>query len=156
MHVAGGHQGEERCLRGKTLAQADPTFEGLDDLPAVLTDLKRKRDALQGKLDSTESAAPPTLTPQQLRDWANEQFDKLERMADKEEVDLADRQLVEAFVQRIEIDPDARTGVVVLHADLHSVLASTRLPGGDSRGSCVERVKLRCEKGRIVQLGEAS
>jgi site-specific DNA recombinase len=135
---------------------ADPTFEGLDDLPAVLTDLKRKRDALQGKLDSTESAAPPTLTPQQLRDWANEQFDKLERMADKEEVDLADRQLVEAFVQRIEIDPDARTGVVVLHADLHSVLASTRLPGGDSRGSCVERVKLRCEKGRIVQLGEAS
>ena len=26
----------------------------------------------------------------------------------------------------------------------------------DSRGRCVERVKLRCEKGRIVQLGEAS
>jgi hypothetical protein len=26
----------------------------------------------------------------------------------------------------------------------------------DSRGSRVERVKLRCEKGRIVQLGEAS
>jgi CheY-like chemotaxis protein len=111
---------------------ADPTFEGLDDLPAVLADLKRKRDALQGKLDSTESAVPPTLTPQQLRDWANEQFDKLERMADKEEVDLADRQLVEAFVQRIEIDPDAKTGVVVLHADLHSVLASTRVLGGDS------------------------
>jgi hypothetical protein len=120
-----------RRIKTTVTLLADPTFEGIDDLPAVLADLKRKRDALQGKLNSTEATAPPPLTPEQLRDWANEQFDKLERMADKEEVDLADRQLVEAFVQRIEINPDARTGVVVLHADLHSVLASTRVLGGD-------------------------
>ncbi|GIX05038.1 MAG: hypothetical protein KatS3mg114_0907 [Planctomycetaceae bacterium] len=120
-----------RRIKATVTLLADPTFEGIDDLPAVLADLKRKRDALEGKLKSVEAASPPPLTPQQLRDWANEQFDKLERMADKEEVDLADRQLVEAFVQRIEINPDARTGVVVLHADLHSVLASTRVLGGD-------------------------
>lgn len=138
-----------RRIKATVTLLADPTFEGIDDLPAVLADLKRKRDALQGKLPSAEVASSSLLTPQQLRDWANEQFDKLERLADKEEVNLADRQLVEAFVQRIEIDPDAKTGVVVLHADLHSVLASTRVLGGDSRGSRVERVKFAWDRGRV-------
>jgi hypothetical protein len=122
-----------RRIKTTVTLLADPAFEGIDGLPAVLADLKRKRDSLQGKLDPAEVGAPPPLTPQQQRDWANEQFDKLEQMADKDEVELADRQLVEAFVQRIEIDPDAKTGVVVLHADLQSVLASTRVLGGDVR-----------------------
>ena len=33
---------------------------------------------------------------------------------------LKDRQLVEAFVERIEIDPDTKTGVVVIAADLET------------------------------------
>ncbi len=47
-------------------------------------------------------------------------------------MDLADRELVESFVEHIEVDPDTRTGVIILQADLQSVLASTRVFGGDS------------------------
>lgn len=47
-----------------------------------------------------------------------------------------DRQMVEAFVERIEIDPEAWTGVVYLVADLEGALlrSSTRGPIGGSRG----------------------
>ena len=42
----------------------------------------------------------------------------------------ADRQLIEAFVQRIEFDPDKGRGVIYLYADLESAFASTRVVGG--------------------------
>ncbi|MCL6502298.1 MAG: hypothetical protein K6T86_06395 [Pirellulales bacterium] len=44
-----------------------------------------------------------------------------------------DRQLVETFVDRIEINPDTKTGVVHLMADLEAALlrSSTRVPGGE-------------------------
>ncbi len=110
---------------------ADPTFDGLEDIHALLTDLKRKRDSLVSKQRAAELAEQPAFTQQQLREWVTEQFNKLDRLANKEQVDLADRQLVEAFVQRIEIEPDSQTGVVILHPDLESVLASTRVLGGE-------------------------
>ena len=34
-------------------------------------------------------------------------------------------------MQRIEIDPDAKTGTVYINADLCEILASTRVTGGD-------------------------
>lgn len=116
-----------RRIKATVALIADPTFDGLDDLHAVLAELKGKRDALQSKLQSAEASASPPLAPQELRDWANEQFARLDGLATKSEVDLADRQLVEAFVERIEVDPDSNTGVIFVYADLQSVLASTRV-----------------------------
>ena len=110
---------------------ADPTFEGLDDIRGILTDLQRKRDALVRKLDVEAPRQKPAFTQQQLRDWAQEQFAKLENLTTRTEVDLADRQLIEAFVQRIEFDPDKSRGVIYLYADLQSAFASTRVVGGD-------------------------
>ncbi len=41
--------------------------------------------------------------------------------------------MVEAYVDRIEVDPETKTGVIVRHADLRSLYdsSSTRVVGGD-------------------------
>lgn len=54
----------------------------------------------------------------------------------KATVELPDRQLVEAFVQRIEVDPNTKTGRVILYAGLEHAYreGSTRVPRGDFMG----------------------
>ncbi len=103
---------------------ADPTFDRLDELHAVLAELKQRCDAHQSELESAGATAPAPLAPQQLRDWAYEQSTRLDESAVQAEVDMADHQLVECFVERIEVDPDTGTGVIALQADLQSALAS--------------------------------
>ncbi len=82
---------------------ADPTFDGIDEIHVVLTDLKRKRDAVLGKQLKQTASDTQSLTQHQLRDWANEQFAKLDEIAKRPEATLADRQLVESFIHRIDI-----------------------------------------------------
>ncbi|RLS53628.1 MAG: hypothetical protein DWH91_14005 [Planctomycetota bacterium] len=112
---------------------ADLSFEGLDDLSKVLIDLKAKRDALTAKLATRQSKPDGLPTERELRAWAKEQLQTLEELAQKTTVDLPDRQLVEAYVDRIEVFPDTKTGVIVMHADLRSFFesSSTRVVGGD-------------------------
>lgn len=64
---------------------------------------------------------------------------------------LQDRQLVEAFVRRIEIEPETKTGTIVLVPDLKDALdyISTRRPIGDGMGSRVERVGFRWRRGDV-------
>lgn len=42
-------------------------------------------------------------TERELRAWAKEQLQRLEELAQKTTVELPDRQLVEAYVDRIEV-----------------------------------------------------
>ena len=140
---------------------ADLTFEGLDDLQRVLADLKAKRDALVARMDSGPRRAAPALSERQLRTWAREQFDRLDDLTQRETVDLKDRQLVEAFVQRIEVFPDDNSGVIYMHADLKSALeCSTRVNGGDdpqtdesarSPSQCAQRESILA--GAVLGLG---
>ena len=112
---------------------ADLSFEGLDDLSKVLIDLKAKRDALTAKLATRQSKPDGLPTERELRAWAKEQLQRLEELAQKTTVELPDRQLVEAYVDRIEVFPDTKTGVIVMHADLRSFFesSSTRVVGGE-------------------------
>jgi DNA invertase Pin-like site-specific DNA recombinase len=110
---------------------ADPNFDGIDDIHVVLTDLKRKRDSLLGKQRKHASVEVPTFTQQQLRDWANDQFGKLDEIATRVDATLADRQLVESFIQNVEVDPDKKIATFYIFKDLESVLSSTRVVGGD-------------------------
>jgi DNA invertase Pin-like site-specific DNA recombinase len=123
----------DRRIKTTVKMLADLTFEGLDELQKVLADLKAKRDALLKRMPSTQREVKPSLSESQLRTWAREQFDRLDELASRTTVDLKDRQLVEAYVQRIEISPETNTGVVVLHADLESAMqsCSTRVVGGE-------------------------
>ena len=91
---------------------ADPSFDGIDELAGVLTKLKAAREKLLKKIEKQDAKPKPQFTKKEMREWAKAQFAKLDELADKVDVDLTDRQMVEAFVQKIEIDPDAKTGVV--------------------------------------------
>jgi DNA invertase Pin-like site-specific DNA recombinase len=112
---------------------ADLSFDGIDDLNKVLIDLKAKRDALVAKLATKQPKADGLLTERELRAWAKEQLQRLEEVAQKTTVELPDRQLVESYVDRIEVFPETKTGVIVMHADLRSFFesSSTRVVGGD-------------------------
>ncbi len=128
---------------------ADPTFDGLEELRTTLADLKAKRDAIEARLKSANEPTTPAITEAELRVWAQERFAKLDDLATRAVPDLQDRQLVETFVDRIEINPEAKTGIVDLMADLESALlrSSTRLPGGLSGKNLLAAIdRIHCRR----------
>ena len=126
-----------RKIKATVAMLADPTFDGLDELRTTLAELKAKRDALQAAITPAEPPATPALSEKELRTWALEQFARLDELATRNTIDLKDRQMVEAFVERIEINPETKTGVIYLLADLEGALlrSSTRGPIGDYMGA---------------------
>ena len=64
-----------------------------------------------------------------MREWASQQLARLEKIAAKTEITLIDRQLIEAFSQRIEVDSNSNTGTIVVCADLEAAFASTQVVG---------------------------
>jgi DNA invertase Pin-like site-specific DNA recombinase len=125
-----------RKIKATVAMLTDPTFEGLDELRATLAELKAKRDAIEARKRVVEPTAP-AMSADQLRAWALEQFARIDDLMTRTTVDLQDRQLVEAFVRRIEIEPETKTGTIVLVPDLKDALdhISTRRPIGDHRGT---------------------
>lgn len=128
-----------RKIKATVAMLSDPTFEGLDELRSTLADLKVKRDALEARRKPAPEASSPQMSEKELRTWALEQFARLEELANRTTVELQDRQLVAAYIDRIEINPEAKTGVIYVLADLAGALLrdSTRQPRGDFMG-CFE------------------
>jgi DNA invertase Pin-like site-specific DNA recombinase len=126
-----------RKIKATVAMLADPAFDGLDELRTTLADLKAKRDALATRMKSADQPAKPAITKDELRRWALEQFSRLDEIATKPDIDLQDRQLVETFVQRIEVNPETKTGEVILISDLADAYreGSTRVPRGDFMGA---------------------
>lgn len=127
---------------------ADPTFDGMDELQSTLADLKAKRDALTARLKPQDGPAKPEATEDELRTWALKQFAGIHELTTRTEITLQDCQLVEAFVERIEINPEDKTGVVVLAGGLENAYreGSARLPIGDMMG-CIELAFYRWTEG---------
>ncbi len=126
-----------RKIKATLGMMADPTFDGMDELQSTLADLKAKRDALTARMKPQIGPAKPEPTEDELRTWAKQQFAGLHELTTRTEILLPDRQLVEAFVERIEIYPEDKTGVVVLAGGLENAyrVGSTRLPIGDFMGA---------------------
>ncbi|MBU6236384.1 MAG: recombinase family protein [Planctomycetes bacterium] len=112
---------------------SDPTFDGLDELKTTLADLKAKRDALESQASAVAKKAIAIPSADELRRWAIERFGRIDEYVCKANPTLQDRQLVEAFVDRIEIEPDAKQATVYLFADLETAYKNgfTRDPRGD-------------------------
>ncbi len=124
-----------RKIKATVSMLADPTFDGIDELRGTLADLKTRRDAIEARSRQTAAPARPSLSADELRAWAMERFARLDELAAGKDVTLPDRQLVEAFVERIEVDPESKTGVVVVAPDLKDALdrSITRQPMGELR-----------------------
>jgi hypothetical protein len=116
---------------------ADPAFDGLDELKATLAELKAKRDALESKAAKTKTIATKVPSADELRRWATERFGRIDEFVCKPNPTLQDRQLIESFVDRIEIDPETKHATIYLYADLESAYqhAFTREPIGDFMGA---------------------
>lgn len=116
---------------------ADPAFDGLDELKSTLAELKAKRDALESKAAKTKTIATKVPSADELRRWATERFGRIDEFVCKPNPTLQDRQLIEAFVDRIEIDPETKHATIYLYADLESAYryAFTREPIGDFMGA---------------------
>ncbi|TWU14740.1 Recombinase [Symmachiella macrocystis] len=130
---------------------ADPVFDGLDEIQQTLADLKAKRDKLQARMKPDQ---PPEPRPaeKELREWAERQFRDIDRLTAERTSELADRQLVESYVDRIEINPHDKTGVVVLRADLKHVhaLGSTHVPNGEGPGVRVFAQHIAIQSHRLI------
>lgn len=125
-----------RKIKATIAMLADPTFDGLDELRNTLADLKVKRDALEARLKSVTVPATPALSEKELRGWALDRFLRLDDLLMRTTFELQDRQLVEAFVDRIEVNPETKTGVVYIASDLEEALdRSTRVPMRDFMGN---------------------
>ena len=112
-----------RRIRTTVGLLADPAFDGLDELRTTLADLKAKRDAARKRI---AEAAAPTGTPvneKALRTWAAARFRQLADACARRSSALDTRQLVHAYVERIEIDPHAKRGVLYLPADTYALYA---------------------------------
>jgi hypothetical protein len=100
--------------------------------PMTCRAMAKRRDALLVRLPSTQQPEQLALAERQWRSWDREQLDRRDELAQRPTVDLPERQLVEAFVRRIELFPATKTGAVVLHGNLKSAVQSScaRVFGG--------------------------
>jgi DNA invertase Pin-like site-specific DNA recombinase len=122
-----------RKIKATIAMLSDPAFDGLDELRTTLADLKAKRDALQATLSKQRPADAP-LTETRLREWATPHLADLADVCREAKGTVKARRVLRAFVNRIEIDPHARRGVLYMPADAYAAFAtSTSVALGDPR-----------------------
>ncbi len=126
-----------RRIKATLAMLADPSFEGLDEIKATLSELKLRRDRLQKK-NNTPKPAVATFRESDLRDWATEHIAAIDRLIAHPTATVEDRKLVHAFIHRIEIDPYAKQGTLYLHKDVFEIFKNNFCSWGsmqDYRGA---------------------
>ena len=140
-----------RKIKATIAMLADPTFDGLDELRTTLADLKTKRDTLEATPQARRRTPRRQRSPRRNCGPGHSSSSPASTTWPRAPtIDLQDRQMVEAFVDRIEIDPDAKTGVVFI-ADLADAFreGSARKPSGDFMGT-TERTSWGHPVGRTI------
>lgn len=112
----------DKRIRAMATMLADPSFEGLDEIKTTLADLKRRRDALRTEATRIAEAKHVMIDEGDLRRWAKERFESFARAAQSGVATAALAGVVRAYVDRIEIDPKSRRGVLWLPADAMACL----------------------------------
>lgn len=129
----------DKRIKATVTMLADPSFEGLDEIKGTLADLKRRRDALRTEATRIASAKLVAIDEGDLRRWAKERFEAFARAADRGVATVALVGVVRAYIDRIEIDPKARRGVLWLPADAMACLRRESASNGgaheDFRGA---------------------
>jgi len=108
-----------RRIKATVAMLADPTFDGLDELKTTLADLKRRRDSLREKLETTAPPPVAAFSESDLRKWATDQLTAIDELIATPNASVEARNLVHAYVDRIEIDPYAKQGVLYLPVDAY-------------------------------------
>jgi len=126
----------QRRLRAMTTMMTDLSYGGFDELQASFNALKAKRDALQAELERRKSHTGQRFNAAELRAWASERLRTFDRIKAGEATIFEARQVLQTFVDHIEINPHQRTGTLFLPSDACSALTSevsNRVSLGDQR-----------------------
>jgi DNA invertase Pin-like site-specific DNA recombinase len=101
---------------------ADGELDDLAELRDTLVGLRKRRAALESELAAVGAAAATPVNVADLRAWALKRLDELGRALATGDADAALRQVVQAYVVRIDVDPQAKRGVLLLPADAMAIL----------------------------------
>ena len=131
-----GGSGDDTAVREKELATlnkriratvamlADPELADLEELKATLAELKHRREALEAQKTQAAAASEP-LDGRALREWATAKFRQLADAAEGALPLPETKQLLQTFIDRIEIGPEYRVGCMYVPADAHAHLAES-------------------------------
>ena len=108
-----------RRIKATMAMLADPTFDGLDELKTTLAELSRRRETLQAKLGKSKTVTIVTYRESELRDWADEKLSAIDHLITTPTASVEARQLVHAYIDRIEIDPYAKKGILYMPKDAY-------------------------------------
>jgi DNA invertase Pin-like site-specific DNA recombinase len=112
--------------RIKTLVSvmSDADLRDVEEVKTALLNLKQRREVLEAKKAEMGMAKGKLVDEATLREWAEEQLSLLDAAVGGRMPPLETRQLVHAYVDRIEVDPHTRQGVMYLPADPTDFLVS--------------------------------
>jgi hypothetical protein len=111
----------------KTVAlMTDSDLEDIGELKTALVGLQRHRAALAAEVAAPRPvAAPCGPDPERAREWAYKKLDALAAVLKPGGADLDLRAAVHEFVDRIEVDPNARVGTLYLPKDAFAALQTS-------------------------------
>ncbi len=101
---------------------ADGELDDLAELRDTLVGLRKRRAALEAELAAAGAGATTPVNVADLRAWALRRLDELGSALATGNADELLRQVVQAYVISIDIDPEAKRGVLLLPADAVAIL----------------------------------
>jgi len=101
---------------------ADGELDDLAELREMLVGLRKRRAALESELATSGTGAETPVNAPDLRAWAIRRLDELGSALAKGDAGEGLRQVVQAYVIRIDVDPKAKRGVLLLPADALAIL----------------------------------
>ncbi|MGQ9661873.1 MAG: zinc ribbon domain-containing protein [Kiritimatiellia bacterium] len=127
--MGGRDNGEDRAGVQKELAAAGKRIKatvgllgnaelgGMAELEQALVDLRRQRKELEPRLAGCAAPASPAPSEKEVQEWAKEKIEKLDAAVSERWPPMELRRVVSGYVDRIEIDPVAKTGTMYLPVD---------------------------------------
>ncbi len=122
-------------LRTMVAMLADPDLGDVKEVKQSVVELSHKRDTLLAKLQKATTAKSQEMDEASLRAWATARFEELERVLANPESTLETRRIVRAYVDRIEVDPDAKVGTLYLPANAAALFGNTAIRGMEGASS---------------------
>lgn len=101
---------------------ADGELDDLAELRDALVGLRKRRAALEAELAAVGARAATPVNAADLRAWAFKRLAELGKALATGHADETLRQVVQSYVVRVDIDPLARRGVLLLPADTLAIL----------------------------------
>ncbi len=127
--MGGRDDGEDRAGVQKELAAVSKRIKatvgllgnaelgGMAELEQALVDLQRQRKELEARLAGCDAPASPAPSEKEVRAWAKEKIEALGAAVAGRLPPMELRNVVSGYVDRIEVDPVAKTGTMCLPGD---------------------------------------